>query len=228
MRVVRSTFAHGRLLSVDLEPALAIPGVHAAWCFADVADIPPIGFRLTGLTALEPYRQTILARDRVRYVGDPVAVVFADDPYLAEDAAEHVTVDVEELPVVLHADAPPGEFAEGLSSEPTIIRKEFGDVEAAFRSAYTTVSLSLDIGRHSGVTLETRGAIGRYDAISDMLEMYGAAKVPHWNREQIARMLGRPPLPLISLGGCIRLPADRRVGAAPPARAAMSRMVSTP
>src|SRR3954447_10431529 len=111
MRVVRSTFAHGRIVAVDLKPALAIPGVHAAWSFADVAEIPPIDFRLTGLTALAPYRQTILARDRVRYVGDPVAVVFAEDPYLAEDAAEHVEVDIEELPVLLHADTAPGEFA---------------------------------------------------------------------------------------------------------------------
>jgi carbon-monoxide dehydrogenase large subunit/6-hydroxypseudooxynicotine dehydrogenase subunit gamma len=191
MRVVRSTYAHGKLLSVDLAPALAIPGVHAAWSFADVAEIPPIDFRLTKLASLAAYRQTILARDRVRYVGDPIAVVFCDDPYLAEDAAEHVVVEVEELPVVLHADGVTGEFAEGLSTEAAVIRKEYGDIDAAFRNAYATVSLSLSIGRHSGVPLETRGAIGRYDAATDMLEMYGAAKVPHWNRDQIARMLGR-------------------------------------
>jgi carbon-monoxide dehydrogenase large subunit/6-hydroxypseudooxynicotine dehydrogenase subunit gamma len=193
MRVVRSTCAHGRLLSVDLEPALAIAGVHAAWSFADVADIPPIGFRLTGLVALEPYRQTILARDRVRYVGDPVAVVFAEDPYLAEDAAELVGIEIEELPPLLHALEPPRDFAESLSTEPGIIRKEYGDVDAAFRDAHAIVSLELAIGRHSGVPLETRGAIGRYDAATDTLEMYGAAKVPHWNRNQIARMLGRSP-----------------------------------
>jgi carbon-monoxide dehydrogenase large subunit/6-hydroxypseudooxynicotine dehydrogenase subunit gamma len=193
MRVVRSTFAHGKLLGVDLAPALAIPGVVAAWSFADVADIPPIDFRLTRIESLAAYRQTILARDRVRYVGDPVAVVFCEDPYLAEDAAEQVVVEVEELPVVLDADEAPGEFAEGLSSEATIIRKHYGDVDAAFRSADAILALSLSIGRHSGVALETRGAIARYDAAADRLEMYGAAKVPHWNRDQIARMLGRPP-----------------------------------
>jgi aerobic carbon-monoxide dehydrogenase large subunit len=193
MRVVRSTFAHGRILGVDLKPALAIPGVHAAWSFADVADIPPIDFRLTRIESLSAYRQTILARDRVRYVGDPVAVVFCDDPYLAEDAAEHVVVTIEELPVLLHAEAAPGEFADGLSTEAAIIRKEYGDVDAAFRNATARVSLSLSIGRHSGVPLETRGAIARYDTTTDMLEMHGAAKVPHWNRDQIARMLGRSP-----------------------------------
>jgi carbon-monoxide dehydrogenase large subunit len=193
MRVVRSSYAHGNIRSVDLAPALAIPGVQAAWTFADVAEIPPIDFRLTKLEQLAAYRQTILAKDRVRYVGDPVAVVFADDPYLAEDAAEHVVVEIEELPVILRADGPTGEFRDGLPTEPAIIRKGYGDIDAAFAAAHATVSLSLSIGRHSGVPLETRGAIGRYLASTDMLEMYGAAKVPHWNRDQIANMLGRPP-----------------------------------
>lgn len=193
MRVVRSSYAHGNLVSVDLAPALALPGVQAAWAFADVAEIPPIDFRLTKLEQLAAYRQTILAKDRVRYVGDPVAVVFADDPYLAEDAAEHVVVEIEELPVILRADGPTGEFRDGLPTEPAIIRKGYGDIDAAFAAAHATVSLSLSIGRHSGVPLETRGAIGRYLASTDMLEMYGAAKVPHWNRDQIANMLGRPP-----------------------------------
>jgi carbon-monoxide dehydrogenase large subunit len=193
MRVVRSTYAHGRIVSVDLGAALAIPGVHAAWAFADVSDIPPIDFRLTKIESLKAFRQTILASDRVRYVGDPVAVVFADDPYLAEDAAEHVVVEIEELPVILQADGATGEFRDGLSTEPAIIRKGYGDVDAAFRDAHATVELALDIGRHSGVPLETRGAIGRYVAATDMLEMYGAAKVPHWNRDSIARMLGRAP-----------------------------------
>src|SRR6202035_1910605 len=61
MRVVRSTHAHGKIVSIDLAPALAMPGVHAAWSFADVADIPPIDFRLTRLEQLAAYRQTILA-----------------------------------------------------------------------------------------------------------------------------------------------------------------------
>jgi carbon-monoxide dehydrogenase large subunit len=193
MRVVRSTYAHGKIVSVDLAPALAMSGVYAAWSFADVADIPPIDFRLTRLEQLAAYRQTILARDRVRYVGDPVAVVFADDAYLAEDAAESVDVVIDELPVILHADQATGEFADGISSECGIIRKEYGDVEAAMKAAHAVVSLSLSIGRHSGVPMETRGAIARYDAATDMLEMYGAAKVPHWNRNQIAKMLGRAP-----------------------------------
>ncbi len=100
----------------------------AVWTAADVADIPPIDFRLTRIEGLDPYRQPILATDRVRYVGEPVAVVFATDPYIAEDAADLVTVEVEELPALLAADAPPGEFAAGHSTEAAIVRKGYGDV----------------------------------------------------------------------------------------------------
>src|ERR1700716_4568600 len=89
-RVVRSAHAHGRIGSIDATAARAAPGVVAVWSFADVADIPPIDFRLTRLAGLSACRQAILASQRVRYVGDPVAAVFASDPYLAEDAADPV------------------------------------------------------------------------------------------------------------------------------------------
>jgi len=191
MRVVRSPVAHGRLRRIDAGRALALSGVHGVWTHADVAHIPPIGFRLTGLTALEPYRQYALARDTVRYVGEPVAAVFADDPYLAEDAADLIELDIEPLPVILDAAAPPGPFDEERNTEPTIIEKGSGDVEAAFRAAHAVVELDLAIGRHSGVPLETRGLVARYDEAGDVLEMYGAAKVPHWNRDRLALMLGR-------------------------------------
>ena len=193
MRVVRSAHAHGRIVSIDAGAARAVPGVVAIWTFADVADIPPIDFRLTRIEGLAPYRQTILARERVRYVGEPVAAVFAADPYVAEDAADLVAVTVEELPVILDASAAPGEFEDGRSTEPAIVEKSYGDLAAAFRDAHAVVELDLAVGRHSGVPLETRGAIARHDAGRDVLELYGAAKVLHWNRDSIARMLGRAP-----------------------------------
>jgi carbon-monoxide dehydrogenase large subunit/6-hydroxypseudooxynicotine dehydrogenase subunit gamma len=193
MRVVRSAHAHAKLHSIDAAAALAAPGVHALWTAADVKNIPPIDFRLTRVEGLEPYRQHVLANERVRYVGEPTAVLFAEDPYLAEDAAELVSVEAEELPVRLCAEEEPGEFAPGCSSEAAVIRKGYGDIDAAFREAHAIVTLDLKIGRHSGVPMETRGAIARYDAERDVLELYGAAKVPHWNRDQIARMLGRAP-----------------------------------
>src|SRR5262245_49484994 len=98
MRIVRSPVAHGRLKAIDAKAALAVPGVHAVWTHANIADIPPIGFRLTGLVELEAYRQTALAQRYVRYVGEPVAAVFAADPYIAEAAAELVDLDMELLP----------------------------------------------------------------------------------------------------------------------------------
>jgi carbon-monoxide dehydrogenase large subunit/6-hydroxypseudooxynicotine dehydrogenase subunit gamma len=201
MRVVRSGHAHGRIVSIDTRAACALPGVVAAWTFADVADIPPIDFRLTRIEGLAAYRQTILARQHVRYVGEPVAVVLATDAYVAEDAADVVEVTVEELPVILDASAPPGEFEAGRSTEPAVIEKSYGDVDAAFRGAHAVVELDLAVGRHSGVPMETRGAIARYDAASDLLEMHGAAKVPHWNRDNIARMLGRDPSTVHLIGG---------------------------
>src|SRR4029079_962420 len=192
MRIVRSPVAHGRLKSIDAKAALALPGVHAVWTHADIADIPPIGFRLTGLVELEAYRQTALAQRYVRYVGEPVAAVFAIDPYVAEDASDLVDLDIEPLTVVLDAAGAPGAFDERHGTETSVIEKKSGDIEAAFRSAETIISLDLAIGRHSGVAIETRGAIARYDEANDVLEMHGAAKVPHWNRDRLALMLGRP------------------------------------
>jgi aerobic carbon-monoxide dehydrogenase large subunit len=193
MRLVRSGHGHAQLVSIDATQAVSLPGVYAVWTAADVAHIPPIDFRLTRVDGLEPYRQHVLATDRLRYVGEPVAVVFAEDPYVAEDGADLVTIEVEELTPVLRAEEGPGEFAPGRRTEPAVVHKEYGDVEAAFRAAYAVISLNLSVGRHSGVPMETRGAIARHDRARDVLELYGAAKVLHWNRDQIARMLGRPP-----------------------------------
>jgi aerobic carbon-monoxide dehydrogenase large subunit len=193
MRIVRSSYAHARLVAIDTKQARALPGVYAVWTAADVAHVPPIDFRLTRIDGLEHYRQHILATDRLRYVGEPVAAVFADDPYVAEDAADLVEVQAEELPPLLRAEQEPGEFAPARRTEPAIVHKEYGDVDAAFRAAHAVITLDLAIGRHSGLPLETRGAIARHDRARDVLELHGAAKVPHWNRDQIARMLGRAP-----------------------------------
>ena len=193
MRVVRSSHAHGRIVSIDPAAALALPGVFAVWTGADVADVPPVDFREGSIPALDPYRQPILASGLVRYVGEPVAAVFAEDQYVAEDAADLVTMEMQELPPVLDAEAPPFEFSPGHSSEAAVIRQGYGDVDAVFRAAPHVVDLELAIGRHSGVPLETRGAIGRFDASRGILELHGAAKVPHRNQELLSRMLGIPP-----------------------------------
>jgi carbon-monoxide dehydrogenase large subunit len=146
---------------------------------------------------LVPYRQWILARDYVRYVGEPVAVVFASDPYIAEDAADLVFCDIEELDAQLDATAEPSLFMPdshpGLLSEPAVIRRSYGDIDAAFSQAHRVVELEAKVGRHTGVPMETRGALGVHDANSDVLTVYGAAKVPHYNRDAISKMLGLAP-----------------------------------
>jgi len=191
MRVVRSPSAHGKIITIDSEAARRLPGVHAVWTYENVRHIPRIPFRLTGLTTLEPYQQPVLAKNVVHYVGEPVAAVFAEDPYVAEDAADLVELSIEPLQATISAAEEPAIYEDQLTTEADVLRKSYGDVEAAFRNAHAVVSLELSTGRHSGVPLETRGAIARYDEARDMLELHGAAKVPHWNRDTIARMLRR-------------------------------------
>jgi len=191
MRVVRSPYAHAVLRRVEVAKALALPGIVGVWTGADIADLPPIDFRDPASEALRPYRQPILAQERLRYVGEPVAAVFAEDLYRAEDAADLVAIEAEELPPVLDAAASPGRFAPGLSTEALVMREGYGEVDAAFAAAHAVIALDLEIGRHSGAPMETRGALARLDAARDVLELYGAAKVPHRNRDGLARMLGR-------------------------------------
>jgi carbon-monoxide dehydrogenase large subunit/6-hydroxypseudooxynicotine dehydrogenase subunit gamma len=194
MRIVRSNHAHGLIKNIDTQAAKAVPGVIAVWTNADIAELGPVDFRADrGSEILKPYRQPALAKGRVRYVGDPIAAVFANDPYVAEDAAELVAVDIEELPVYLDASTEPGEFDTGLSHEGVVLTHTYGDAETAFKEAHLVVELDLWCGRHSGVPMETRGAIGVYDAALDVLELHGAAKVPHRNRETLVKSLGRSP-----------------------------------
>jgi carbon-monoxide dehydrogenase large subunit/6-hydroxypseudooxynicotine dehydrogenase subunit gamma len=98
MRVVRSPAAHALIRAVATETAAAMPGVVAVWTSRDVDQLPPIDFRDDRVEKLVPYRQHVLAQEQVRYVGEPVAAVFANDPYRAEDAAEAVTLELDALP----------------------------------------------------------------------------------------------------------------------------------
>ncbi len=195
MRMVRSPIANGRIVRIDRAAALGLAGVVAVWTSADIAGIPAIDFRDASRAAdeIKPYRQPVLATGRVRYVGDPVAAVFAEDPYVAEDAADLVEIDIAPLTALLCASDLPGEFDDDRDTAPLIVRHSFGDIDAAFAAAHAVVDLDLSIGRHSGVPMETRGAIGFYDAAHDVIELHGAAKVPHRNKDTLVRMLGLTP-----------------------------------
>ena len=91
---------------LDASEALKLPGVEAVWTAQDIADIGPIDYREGKIEKLEPYRQPVLAQDFVRYVGEPVAAVFARDAYVAEDAADLVALDIEELDPITDAEQP--------------------------------------------------------------------------------------------------------------------------
>ena len=190
MSVVRSPVARGRIRRIDVSDAQSLTGVAAVWTATDVAGIPPIDFRQVRVSGLEPYRQPILAATDLRYVGEPVAVVFADDAYLAEDAAELVDVEIEEMEPCLRSVDPPAQFAPGLSTEAAIIEKTCGNLQRAFDRADLVLELEFEVGRHSGVPLETRGGVATYDSGRDLVEIHGAAKIPHLNRQALAVQLG--------------------------------------
>ncbi|HEY3682512.1 MAG TPA: xanthine dehydrogenase family protein molybdopterin-binding subunit [Streptosporangiaceae bacterium] len=185
VRIVRSPVAHARIDGVDTAEAAAMPGVVAVVTGADVADVPPIPVRLPNPDhPLDAHLQPVLAYGEVRYVGEPIAAVVAEDPYLAEDAAELVELDLTELDAVL--DAEDGVCAATLTDG-------FGDVDAAFAGAAHVVEAVVEVGRHAAVPLEPRGLVAAYDADRDRMEVWGASKVPNFNRGVLAGMLGMAP-----------------------------------
>lgn len=196
MRVVRAQVAHARIRSIDTARAREAPGVVDVVTGEDVANIEPIPLRLDFGIELDPYLQAVLAQDRVRYVGEPLAVVVAEDVYLAHDAADLVEVDVEELPVVVDAEAALQDGArslwDGRDNEAATLTKRFGDVEAAFAAADRVIGAEVRVGRHTGMPLETRGLVAQWDQGREHLTVWGAALVTHYHRRVLARLLGLP------------------------------------
>jgi CO/xanthine dehydrogenase Mo-binding subunit len=195
VRVVRSQFAHAQIVSIDTTQAREAPGVVAVLTGEDVADVEPIPLRLQWPGyELEPFLQPVLARERVRYVGEPIAVVVAETPYAAEDAAELVEVELEPLDVVLDAregiaDGAP-ELREGRSNEVVLMEKGYGDADAAFARAAHVVRGHFTTGRHTGVPMETRGLVADYDPGRGRMTIWGATLVTHYHRRVLSRLLG--------------------------------------
>src|SRR5689334_2777559 len=99
--ILRSAVAHGRLISIDASGALGLPGVHAVITSADMPGGPPIvPMRLQPLPEFRPFEQPVIAHDKVRYVGEPIAVILADSVAIGEDALEVIDLEIEELPAV--------------------------------------------------------------------------------------------------------------------------------
>jgi len=183
-RVVRSPAAHGDIKNLSVTVAAKAPGIAAVVTAADLPPglVIPVRLAVPG-PDLSGCLQPVLAASTVRYVGEPLAVVVGDDPYACEDAAELVEIDIAERPAVLDARTPDSPAAAELT-------RGYGDVEAAFRQARHLVTIELAIGRHSGVPLEPRCllAVPRCDRGS--LDIFGMTKVPVWNRDLLARLLG--------------------------------------
>jgi aerobic carbon-monoxide dehydrogenase large subunit len=198
LAVVRSPHAHARLLSIDVKEARACPGVVDVVTFLDVPQLArPIPMRLAERGEMRRFLQRALAHDTVRYVGEPVAAVVADDRYRAEDALATVQAHYAPLPAVVDArtaggaDAPLLFPSEG-SNVAASYTVECGDVDAALREADLVLRERLDVQRHAGVPLETRGALAEWDAGRGVLSMWGMTKVPHINRRIIAEHVGLP------------------------------------
>jgi carbon-monoxide dehydrogenase large subunit len=192
--VLRSSVAHGRIRRIDTAAALARPGVHAVITAADIGDnIPVIPLRLANLPEFKPYLQPVIARDKVRYVGEPLAVVVAQTQAQAEDALEAIDVQIEPLPAVAdrHASASDQSLLfEGCGNRALRYAVAFGDADKAFARAEYRRRESFRCHRLTAVPLETRGLIAEWDAAASRLILFGATKVLFFNRRSLAPMLG--------------------------------------
>jgi aerobic carbon-monoxide dehydrogenase large subunit len=200
-RVVRSPLARAALAGVRTEAALARRGVVAVVTASEVPDVRiPIRLPFAATPNAERALQPLLARDALRYVGEPVAVVVAEDPWVAEDAAELVELELENGfegaavdPVSAAADGAPLVHPELGSNVVEVLPMRFGDVEGVFAEADVVVRRRLAVGRHTAVPLETRGLLAEHDPSSGRLTVWGAAKVKHFNRGVIATLLSLDP-----------------------------------
>jgi carbon-monoxide dehydrogenase large subunit len=192
--ILRSQIAHGRIRSINASAALARPGVHAVIAGAEIGEVPVIPLRLANLPEFKSYLQPVIARDKVRYVGEPLAVVVAETQALAEDALEAIGVDIEPLPAVpdrhVAADGASLLFDGSSGNRAERYAVAFGDADAAFAKAEYTRRESFRCHRLTALPLESRGLIAEWDAAQTRVTIFGATKVLFFNRRSLAPMLG--------------------------------------
>jgi len=197
MAILRSPHAHARIAGIDLGAARALPGVIDAFCAAEIGpDMPRIPLRLAPFKGFERFLQQPLAATKVRYVGEPVAVVVAESRYAAEDALERIAVEYDLLPAVVDvAAAAAGAVlvheaaGENMGTRYQVAR---GDVAAAFANAAYSRKERFVTNRHAACPLETRGLIAEFDAARPLLRLWGATKVNFFNRRHLAAAFGLP------------------------------------
>lgn len=193
---VRSPYGHARIVGIDLSAARAMPGVLGAFTCADLwpDGAPELG-ALKQTPGQKPCPQLPLARDRVRFVGEAVAVIVADSRALAEDAAEMVEVTYDALDAVTEVHAAMAASAPTLhDTVPGNVAARWtqstGDVEAAFRKADRIVSDTYRMQRYSGIPMETRGILVARNALNDEMTIWPSGQWPYVQRDLTAAHLG--------------------------------------
>jgi carbon-monoxide dehydrogenase large subunit len=236
---VRSPMAHARVLSVDVSAARALPGVVAVLTGAELEAItvpgPDALMALVGWAGPTP-EFTLLATDKVRLVGDPVAVVIAESRYIAEDGCELVEVEYEDLPPVVDAafaldpGSPPLFANLGDNIARVHSRHEFGDVSATFARADRVTDLHIDVHRHQNVPMEGRGCVASYDPDSGVMTMHASTQSVHLTKIAVAMRLGMEQDKVRVLAGDIGGSFGLKIGASREelAVAAASRQIGRP
>src|SRR6516162_5294103 len=193
--ILRSPAARGLVAAVDASAALAIAGIRAVITAKDIGPVPRIPLRLLPLPGTERFLQPVIAVERVRYVGEPVAVVLGDSPALAEDGVGAIALDIEELPPVSDRQtAARGEillFEEAGTNAAMVFTGVKGDADAAFRDAEYVRRDRFAVQRYTALPMEPRGVLAEWDAAQGRMTVHGA--VPFFNRDTLATMLGLSP-----------------------------------
>jgi len=198
LAIVRSPHAHARILGADTAAAGARPGVRGVFVLDDLPELrgalpPPV----VPAVPVQPYRQSALADGVVRFAGEPVAVVVADDAYRASDAAEVVRVDYEPLPAVVDPEpaASPGAprvHAHWDSNVAATVALEAGDVDTALARAPVVVTRRFRCGRVSALPLEPRAVAARWDPATPSLHVWSSTQMPYAVRQRVAEALRLP------------------------------------
>lgn len=197
MVVVRSPLAHARLREIRGEAALRSPGVVAVVTAQDLEGrVHPLPVNPAEQARIAPVPHPILARGKVRYVGEPVAAVLAESRPTAVDAAALVEVNYDPLPALVD----PHEalearvlLHEALGDNVLVLWKRAGgDVAEAFHAAARVVRETFHIPRLIAAPIEPRGVVAMYDPGTDLLTLWCSAQDPHRPRAQLSRVLNRP------------------------------------
>ena len=196
---LRSPHPHASIRSIDVVAARRAPGVIAVFTGVDIAALTNPFLGIAPLPNLYSPLHYALAVDRVRMVGDPVAMVVAISRYAAEDAAELVQVDYEELtPIATIEDAldtrRPAIWPGARGNVLFEARDEYGEVDEVFRHAPHVVSRRFVQHRHSNQPMETRGGVAEVDRAAGTLTYHAATQNPHMLKWSLGLLTGRQPV----------------------------------